>query len=100
MEGSGTVFANTNQRRYVPKECVVEQNTINLDEIVNQLNQLPMRVYSYAALAALFGPFVLGLLGFKALGQLLRPAALLLVMGGIYAKRQKLGEQIKQRLNA
>jgi len=78
----------------------VEQNTLDLDEIVNQLNQLPMQVYSYAALAALFGPFVLRLLGFKTLGQVLRPAALLVVVGGIYAKRQKLGEQIKQRLNA
>ena len=78
----------------------MEQNTLDLDEIVNQLNQLPMQVYSYAALAALFGPFVLRLLGLKALGQVLRPAALLLVVGGIYAKRQKLGEQIKQRLNA
>ena len=78
----------------------MEQNTLDLDEIVNQLNQLPMQVYSYAALAALFGPFVLRLLGFKALGQVLRPAALLVVVGGIYAKRQKLGEQIKQRLNA
>lgn len=78
----------------------MEQNTLDLDEIVNQLNQLPMQVYSYAALAALFGPFVLRLLGFKALGTVLRPAALLLVVGGIYAKRQKFGEQIKQRLNA
>jgi len=78
----------------------MEQNTINFDEIVNQLDQIPMRVYSYATVGALFGPFVLRLLGFGALGKLLQPAAIVFVVGGIYAKRQKLGERIKQRLNA
>ena len=77
-----------------------QQNTgFDLEQLVDQLNQLPMQVYSYAALAALFGPFVLRLLGFKALGQLLRPVALVLVLGGIYAKRQKLGERLQDRLN-
>ena len=77
-----------------------QQNTsFDLDQLVDQLNQLPMQVYSYAALAALFGPFVLRLFGFKALGQLLRPVALVLVLGGIYAKRQKLGERVQERFN-
>ena len=78
----------------------MEQNTnVNFDELVNQLDQIPMRVYSYATVAALFGPFVLRLLGFKALGKVLQPAAIVFVLGGIYAKRQKLGERIQQRLN-
>lgn len=77
----------------------MEQNQgVNLDELVNQLDQIPMRVYSYATLAALFGPFVLRLLGFGALGKLLQPAAIVFVVGGIYAKRQKLGARIQQRL--
>jgi hypothetical protein len=76
-----------------------ENTNANLDELVNQLAQLPMQVYSYAALAALFGPFVLRLLGLGALGQILRPAALVLVLGGIYAKRQQLSTRIQERLN-
>lgn len=79
----------------------MQQNTtINTDEIVKQLAQLPMRVYSYAALAALFGPFVLRLLGLKALGQLLRPAALVVVLGGIYAKRQQSSSRLQEKLNS
>lgn len=79
----------------------MEQNTnINFDELVNQLDQIPMRVYSYATLAALVGPFVLRLLGLGALGRLLQPAVIVFVVGGIYAKRQKLGERIQQRLNS
>ncbi len=79
----------------------MEQNQgLNLDELVNQLAQIPMRVYSYATVGALFGPFVLRLLGFGALGKLLQPAAIAFVVGGIYAKRQKLGERIRQRLNS
>ncbi len=76
-----------------------ENTNANLDELVNQLAQLPMQVYSYAALAALFGPFVLRLLGLGALGQILRPVALVLVLGGIYAKRQQLSTRIQERLN-
>lgn len=73
---------------------------VDLDQLVEQLAELPMQVYSYALLAALFGPFVLRLLGFKALGQLLRPAAIVVLLGGIYAKRQRLGNQIQERLNS
>ncbi len=71
-----------------------ENMNVDLDQLVEQLDQIPMQVYSYVALAALFGPFALRLLGLKALGQLLRPVALVVLIGGIYAKRQKRGSSV------
>lgn len=76
-----------------------ENMNVDLDQLVEQLDQIPMQVYSYVALAALFGPFVLRLLGLKALGQLLRPVALVILVGGIFAKRQKVGNTMQGSLN-
>ncbi len=64
---------------------------MNPDELVDQFAQLPAQAYGYALLAALIGPLLLRLLGFKFLSQLIRPAALAVLLGGIYAKQQANG---------
>ncbi len=67
----------------------------NTDELLQQLAEMPPRMYSYAALAALIGPLTLRLFGFKALAQLIRPLALVVLAGGIYAKRQRAGNMTR-----
>ncbi len=62
---------------------------MNSDEFLRQLGELSPRTYSYVALVALIGPFTLRLFGFKALAQLVRPLALVVLLGGIYARRQR-----------
>lgn len=57
-------------------------------EIFDQLARLPTRTYSYVVLAALFGPMILRLLGLKPLAALIRPLALALLLGGMYARQQ------------
>lgn len=64
---------------------------MNLDELVDRLARLPVQVYGYCLLAALIGPLTLRLLGLKLLAQLIRPAALAVLLGGIYAKQQASG---------
>ena len=64
---------------------------MNLDELLAQLEQLTPEQYGYAGLAALFGPLVLRLLGFKLLAPFIRPLALLVIVGGLYARQQRLG---------
>ena len=61
---------------------------MNFDEILDQLAQVPSRVYSYVLLAAVIGPLTLRLFGLKALSQVIRPLALLVFLGGLYAKQQ------------
>ena len=61
---------------------------MNTDEILDQLANLPSEVYAYTFAAALVGPLALRLLGFKALSQLIRPLALAVLIGGIYAKQE------------
>lgn len=56
--------------------------------IFDQLAQLPNRAYSYVVLAAVAGPMALRLFGFKALGQLIRPLALVVLLSGMYAKQR------------
>ncbi|MDP9310693.1 MAG: hypothetical protein M3R24_07350 [Chloroflexota bacterium] len=61
---------------------------MNFDEILDQLAQVPSRQYSYVLLAAVIGPLTLRLFGLKTLSQLVRPLALLVFLGGMYAKQQ------------
>ncbi len=62
---------------------------MNNDQLLDQLAQLSPRVYSYAALVALLGPLVLRVFGLSRLAQIARPLALVVLIGGIYAKRQR-----------
>ncbi len=62
---------------------------MDFDDILAELEQLTPEQYGYLGVAALFGPLVLRLLGFKALGNLLRPLALLVIVGGLYARQQR-----------
>lgn len=61
---------------------------MSFDELLEQLRQLSTRTYSYVTLAALFGPITLRLLGLKPLAQVIRPAALVVLLGGMYARQQ------------
>jgi hypothetical protein len=60
---------------------------MNLDELLDQLAELPREVYGYLLLAALAGPALLRLFGFKALAGLVRPLALVVLLGGMVAKQ-------------
>lgn len=60
---------------------------MNLDELLDQLAALPRAVYGYLLLAALAGPPLLRLFGFKALAGLVRPVALLVLLGGLVARQ-------------
>ena len=64
---------------------------MDFDNILAELEQLTPEQYGYLGLAAIFGPFVLRIFGFKALGALLRPLALLAIVGGLYARQQRSG---------
>ena len=64
---------------------------MNLDDLLAQLEQLTPEQYGYAGLAAAFGPLVLRLFGFKLLATLVRPLALLVIVGGLYARQQHSG---------
>ncbi len=61
---------------------------MNLDELLDQLAQVPSRVYSYILLMAVIGPLTLRIFGLKALSQIIRPLALVVFLGGMYAKQQ------------
>ena len=61
------------------------------NDLLQQLAQMSSRTYSYVLLAALVGPLTLRLFGFKWLSQIVRPLALVVLLGGIYAKRQHAG---------
>lgn len=64
--------------------------------IFDQLAQLPNRTYSYLVMAAVAGPMTLRLFGFKALGQLIRPLALVVLLSGMYAKQQRAASTAEQ----
>ena len=64
---------------------------MNPDDLLAQLAQLTPEQYGYAGLAAAFGPLVLRLFGFKLLATFIRPLALLVIVGGLYARQQRLG---------
>jgi hypothetical protein len=61
---------------------------MSLDDLLAELERLTPEQYRYLGLAAIFGPFALKLLGFKLLGRLVRPLALALLLGSVYAKQQ------------
>lgn len=61
---------------------------MDLNSLVTQLRQLSTRTYSYVLLSALIGPLLLRLLGLGALGRLVRPLALAVLLGGVYARQQ------------
>jgi hypothetical protein len=61
---------------------------MTFEELLDQLRQLSTRTYSYILLGALFGPLILRMLGLKAIGRLVRPAALAVLLGGMYARQQ------------
>ncbi|HEY0735883.1 MAG TPA: hypothetical protein VGD69_13305 [Herpetosiphonaceae bacterium] len=65
--------------------------------IFDQLAQLPNRTYSYVVIAAVAGPMALRLFGFKTLGQLIRPLALVVLLSGMYAKQQRAGSSSTER---
>ncbi len=62
---------------------------MNFDDLLAELEQLTPEQYGYLGAAALFGPLVLRLFGFKLLGNMLRPLALLVIVGGLYARQQR-----------
>ena len=64
---------------------------MNLDDLLAELEQLTPEHYGYVGLAAVFGPPILRLLGFKMLAALIRPLALLVIVGGLYARQQRAG---------
>lgn len=64
---------------------------MDLQQLLAQLRQLSTRTYSYVLLGAVFGPILLRLLGLSALGRLIRPLALALLLGGMYARQQAQG---------
>jgi hypothetical protein len=61
------------------------------DQLLRSLERLTPSDYGYVALTALIGPLALRLLGFRFLAPLVRPIALLILLGGAYAQQQKLG---------
>ena len=65
--------------------------------IFDQLAQLPNRTYSYVVIAAVAGPTALRLFGFKTLGQLIRPLALVVLLSGMYAKQQRASSNSESR---
>ncbi|MBA3944551.1 MAG: hypothetical protein H0X37_08320 [Herpetosiphonaceae bacterium] len=70
---------------------------MDFDDLLDLLEGLPARTYGYVGLAALFGPLLLRLLGLKTLGNLLRPAALVVLLGGLYAKQQEILKRFGQQ---
>lgn len=62
---------------------------MQFQEVLDQLRQLSTRQYSYVALAAVAGPLALRLLGFRTLARFVRPLALLVLLGGMYARQEQ-----------
>lgn len=61
---------------------------MDLHDLFAQLDKLTPRSYGYVGLVATVGPLTLRLLGFKTLAQIVRPLALLVIAGGLYARQQ------------
>lgn len=62
---------------------------MTLEDILDQLRRLSTRQYSYVALAAVVGPLVLRVFGLKVLAAWVRPVALLVLLGGMYARQEQ-----------
>lgn len=61
---------------------------MNLDDLVAELEKLTPEQFGYLGIAATFGPLLLRIMGFKLLSRMIRPLALLGLVGGLYAKQQ------------
>jgi hypothetical protein len=66
---------------------------MELDNLFAELERLTPEHFLYLGLAAMFGPFVVKLLGFKLLAPLVRPLALLVLVGGLYVKQEREGQE-------
>ena len=66
---------------------------MELETLLAELEHLTAEQYGYLGIAAIFGPILLKLLGFKLLGNLIRPLALVIIVGGIYARQQRMSGQ-------
>lgn len=64
---------------------------MEIDTLLAELERLTPQHFMYLGLAAMFGPFVVKLLGFKLFAPLVRPLALLVLVGGLYAKQEREG---------
>jgi hypothetical protein len=62
---------------------------MTIDDILAELRALPAQVYGYAILVAIAGPLALRSLGLRSLAPLVRPAAIMLVLAGMYAKQER-----------
>lgn len=62
---------------------------MTLDDVLAQLRSLPAEVYGYALLAAVAGPLTLRALGLRLPAPLVRPAAIAVVLAGMYAKQER-----------
>ena len=66
---------------------------MNLEDLLAGLERITPEQYGYLGLAAVFGPFMLRLLGFKLLARLVRPLSLAALAGAWYARQQDLNEE-------
>ena len=71
--------------------CGNRREAMNLGDLLAGLEQLTPEQYGYVGLAAVFGPLILRLFSFKLLANMIRPLALLVIVGGLYARQQRLG---------
>ena len=63
---------------------------MNFNTLLERLDQLSPRTYGYIALGAIIGPTILHLLGLRGLAQWGQPLAILVLIGGAYAKQQRI----------
>ena len=62
---------------------------MSLDDLLAELEQLTPEQIGYVAIAALFGPLLLRIIGFKLLAGLIRPLAIAVIAGSLYARQQR-----------
>ena len=65
---------------------------MTMEDILGELEQLTPEQFGYIGLAALIGPFVLRLFGFKLLARLIRPLAVATFAMAAYARQQQYGQ--------
>ncbi|HSH81673.1 MAG TPA: hypothetical protein VLA19_24365 [Herpetosiphonaceae bacterium] len=71
---------------------------MNLDQLLHQLEHLPPRAYAAAGLTSVVGPLLLRLLGLTFLAQWVRPLALLVLLGGLYAQQERVRAAVQKAL--
>ena len=62
---------------------------MNLRDLIDLLAEQPKAVYRDILISALIGPLILRLLGLKGFSRWVRPLAMLVLIGGMYAKQQQ-----------